>query len=138
MTPYRFFRKQIGQSMTEYTVVLVFGVLALTTGPGGDAVQQLLDVMKENYEGYSFAVSLSEPPDYDDVLTYRTELSNQGLEDDEIDKLAVDPADLFRDMTQFNKDPLRQLTSGIDTLKNCISQVPTSIGQLRNNRIQCP
>ncbi len=42
------FRKfQCGQSMVEYTVVLVFGVMVLTTGPGGDVIQDLLTVLND-------------------------------------------------------------------------------------------
>ena len=44
-------RQQFGQSMTEYIIVLAFGVMVITTGPGGDVMLRLLDVMKSNYEG---------------------------------------------------------------------------------------
>ena len=79
--------QQLGQSMTEYTIVLVFGVLVLTTGPSGDVMADLINAMQENYEGYSFAISLSEPPDYGDADLYAAYLTTQGLDQDEIDKL---------------------------------------------------
>ena len=123
--------------MTEYTVVLFFGVMTLTTGPMSDVLQDLINVMKENYEGYSFAISMSEAPDYDNVLDYRAALVSEGLDNAEIDKLAVDSADLYQDMTTYNKDPLRQLTKGINRLKNCINSFPTSISQVQNNKISC-
>ncbi len=62
--------RQQGQSMVEYTIVLVFGVMVLTTGPGGDVTKDLLDVIKSNFEGYSYAVSLSEYPDHDTLYDY--------------------------------------------------------------------
>ena len=53
--------------MVEYTVVLATAVFALTVplnGPGSNnAIQQIEQVLRDNYEGYSFAVTLSEMPD---------------------------------------------------------------------------
>ncbi len=53
--------------MVEYTVVLATAALALTVplnGPGSNnVVEQIEQVMRDNYEGYSYAVSLSEMPD---------------------------------------------------------------------------
>ncbi len=127
----------MGQSMTEYTIVLVFGVLALTTGPSGDVMLQLLNVMKANYQGYSFAISMSEPPDYDNVTDYRNALIIAGLSNDEIDKLAVESADLYTDLSRYNIDPLRKIKDTVTRISNCVSQIPTSISQLQNNKIQC-
>lgn len=69
--------------MVEYIVVLVFGVMLLTTGPGGDILLDLLAVLNDNHQGYSYAASLSTLPDYDNVLLYaddafeiETQLSN--------------------------------------------------------------
>jgi len=132
--------KQLGQSMTEYTVVLFFGVMTLTSGYMGDAVQALTDVMKKNYEGYSFAISLSEAPDYDSDALYRTALSNPvlNLSAEEINRLAVNSSKLYKDLKPYNKDPLRQIKKGISTLKNCISQIPTSVNQIINKPVNCP
>ena len=46
---------QTGQAMVEYVVVLVFGVMVLTIGPGGDVILDLLGVMNDNHQGYSYA-----------------------------------------------------------------------------------
>jgi len=132
--------KQAGQAMTEYTVVLFFGVMTLSSGYLGDALGALTEVVKKNYEGYSFAISLSEPPDYDNDIVYRTKLSDPLLElsAEEIDRLAVNTAKLYRDLRPYNRDPLRQINNGINTLRNCVSQFPTSVNQIINNPIQCP
>ena len=133
------FGHQLGQSMTEYTVVLVFGVLALTTGPTGDVMQDLLDVMKENYEGYSFAMSMSEPPDFDNEIDYETYLIAQGLEPEEIDRLAVNSTDLLDDIQVYNQDPLGQINQGINTIRNCANAVgQLNLGNLLSGQVGCP
>lgn len=122
-------RSQIGQSMVEYTVVLVFGVLALTTGPSGDAIQDLLDVIKENYRGYSYGMSLSEAPDYDSAAQYELVLQGEGLDDDEIERLAVDTPDALKLLQFFNRDPMTQLED-IKKLADPTSVLPDSVGDV--------
>lgn len=63
-------KSQRGQGMTEYAVVLMFGVMVLTMGPGGDVLLDLLAVFHDNYQGYSYASSLSELPQYDNLGEY--------------------------------------------------------------------
>lgn len=60
--------RQRGQSVVEYTVVLAFGFLVLIAGD--DILQQMLETLHDNYEGYSYAVSLSDVPDYDSLYEY--------------------------------------------------------------------
>lgn len=62
--------RQSGQSMVEYTIVLVFGVMVLTSGPAGDVILDLLATLNNKYEGYSFAISMSDLPQYDTVNDY--------------------------------------------------------------------
>lgn len=131
-------KQQLGQSMVEYTIVLVFGVMVITTGPGGDVAQQLLDVMKSNYEGYTYGISMSEAPDYDDVVTYNNELVAAGYEQDEIDRLAVTTTDVFTGLSPYNKDPLRQINAGLATLNNCMNAIPSSANQLMSGPMNCP
>jgi len=95
--------------MLEYTVVLVFGELALTTGPSGNVMQELLQVIKNNYEGYSFGVSLSEAPDFDSAADYRNELKGLKADKDTIGRLAVKTEDLYVELAPYNKDPNTQL-----------------------------
>jgi hypothetical protein len=64
-----YFRQQ-GQGMVEFTIVLVFGVMVMTIGPGGDVLLDLLGVLNDKYQGYSYAASLSEMPQYDTIGEY--------------------------------------------------------------------
>jgi len=122
--------RQAGQSMVEYTVVLVFGVLALTTGPSGDVIQELLEVIKENYRGYSYALSLSEAPDFDSAADYALVLEAEGLEQDEIDRLAVDTPDALKVLQFFNRDPSSVLSDLKSKLSDPTSVLPTSVGDV--------
>ncbi len=115
--------------MTEYTVILVFGVMVLTTGPGGDVMQDLLAVLKKNYAGYSFGISLSEPPDYDSAAEYASALSGHGLSNEEIEKLAVKTTDLLGDLGQYNKDPATQLKK-LEKIKDAMTEMPSSVGDI--------
>lgn len=130
MLPKHLPRRQKGQSMTEYTVVLVFGVLALTTGPSGDVMQDLVEVMKKNYSGYSYAISLSEPPDYDNANDYAIALDGHGLEDAEIDRLAVETPELLSGLKTYNKDPNAQLKKVTDIKDTLLEEIPTSPGDI--------
>jgi hypothetical protein len=64
---YKMIAHQTGQGMVEYVVVLTFGVMVLTIGPGGDVLLDLLAVMNDNHQGYSYAASLSTLPDADNI-----------------------------------------------------------------------
>lgn len=86
--------RQAGQSMVEYTVVLVFGVMVLTTGPGGDVILQLTDVIKNKYQGYSYSVSLSYPPNYDSLGEYLLNETN-----------AINPNDIVGELQRFTSFP---------------------------------
>ncbi len=115
--------------MVEYTVVLVFGVLALTTGPSGDAIQDLMDVIKENYRGYSYGMSLSEAPDFDSAAEYALVLQSEGLDDEEIERLAVDTPDALKLLQFFNRDPMTQLED-IKNLADPSSVLPQDVGDV--------
>lgn len=69
--------------MVEYVVVLVFGVMVLTIGPGGDVLLDLLAVMNDNHQGYSYAASLSTLPDHDNIGDYL--LEGSGLDPSSIE-----------------------------------------------------
>jgi len=78
--------RQRGQAMVEYTVVLFFGLILMfkafslpgvspsvhdTGGFRPDSVPGLmLGVLKDNFQGYSYAMSLSDIPDYDTLYDY--------------------------------------------------------------------
>lgn len=65
--------------MAEYIVVLAFGVMVLTMGPGGDILLDLLGVMNDNYQGYSYATSLSTIPDHDNLGEYLLEANAEDI-----------------------------------------------------------
>jgi len=62
--------RQSGQSMVEYTIVLVFGVMVLTSGPAGDVILDLLATLNNQYQGYSYAISMSDLPQHDTINDY--------------------------------------------------------------------
>ena len=96
--------KQHGQSTVEYVIVVVFGILVLTTGPGRDAIEMVMDAMKDNYRGYSYAVSLSDYPDADDDDLFRAMLIDQGVPVEEVELLADDPQEFMDEISPFDFD----------------------------------
>ena len=72
-------RSQKGQGMAEYMVVLVFGVMVLTIGPGGDVLLDLLAVINDNHQGYSYAASLSTLPQFDNLGEYILDANGENI-----------------------------------------------------------
>lgn len=91
----RSYYHQMGQSMVEYVVVLVFGVMVLM-GPGGDMMLLTLKVLNDRYQGYSYATSLSTLPDHDSLAAY--------LIDEDI-IAPIDPSVLVDGIDQFTTFP---------------------------------
>ena len=60
--------RQLGQSMVEYTVILAFGIMVLISGD--DIFFQIRDILRDNYQGYSYSISLSDQPTYDNLGEY--------------------------------------------------------------------
>lgn len=54
-------RRSLGQSMIEYLVVLMFGVIVLVTGEN-PPIQQLAKAIRDYYTDYSYAMSISSMP----------------------------------------------------------------------------
>ena len=81
--------RQTGQSMVEYTIVLVFGVMVLTTGPAGDVLLDLLAMLNNKYQGYSYAISMSDLPQHDSINDY---LATQ---------YDITPGDIVTEITDF-------------------------------------
>jgi Flp pilus assembly pilin Flp len=50
-------RRQSGQAMVEYIVVVAAIVTALIMAPKSDALEDLVSVLKNNYSGYSYSIS---------------------------------------------------------------------------------
>jgi hypothetical protein len=126
MSRFKLHRKQLGQSMIEYTVVIIFGILTITSGPMKDQIGTLLDTIRSNYRGYSFAISISDIPDSSSNVEYSVLLDSQNVPK-ELKELLIDrtstaqrsPADLQRDIRPHNVAPpnipqiLRQQVSNI-------------------------
>ena len=87
--------------MVEYVIVVVFGILVLTTGPGADVIEEVMQALETSYDGYSYAVSLSDYPDLDDKDLLYNLLVDQGVPKDIAKRLADDPVALFEDMKGF-------------------------------------
>ncbi len=75
-------RLQFGQSMVEYTVVIAFGILTLSTDLVQDEVDILMATIHQNYAGYSFALSISDYPDYNDANEYWSKLDGKAVNED--------------------------------------------------------
>jgi len=93
-TPLQRARAQAGQAMVEYTVILAFGLVVLL-GPGLDVIEVLEGVLRNNYRGYSYSLSMSPLPDFDTGPELRQYIADLGLDpavdDETIARLTVDP-----------------------------------------------
>ena len=108
--------QQWGQSMVEYTVVSVFGILVLTTGPGADVIIQLTDAIRNNFDGYTYAVSLSEIPDKEDPVTLIAHYNSQGMPIEQVQYLADYPTDLINEIMNYNLNTFPSVQEGLDLL----------------------
>ncbi len=108
--------RQLGQSMVEYTVVSVFGILVLTTGPGGDVIVDLTNAIRNNYNGYTYAVSLSDYPDKEDPAEVVSLYNSQGMPAEQVAYLVDVPADLIHDILNFNISSFPSVQEGLDFL----------------------
>ena len=108
--------RQLGQSMVEYTVVSVFGVLVLTTGPGRGVIDDLTNALRNNYNGYTYAVSLSDYPDKDNPLELVTLYNSQGMPPEQVAYLVDVPTDLINDILNYNIGSFPSVQEGLDFL----------------------
>ncbi len=117
-------RRQYGQAMVEYTVILVFGLLLLL-GPGGDVLRDLADVMRNNYRGYTYALSMSPLPDFDTGPELRDYVEGLGL-DPELDeqtlaRLTVDPV---QEGVTAALSPLSDLSDQFSSVDDLLAALP--------------
>lgn len=115
-------KQQGGQSMVEYIVVVLFAVLLIsaplyesgssdfedfeyanprtrTDIPKGlNSIEVVRAVIQDNYRGYSYAVSLSEYPDYLPLEDQVTQI-NDGL--DKLDQGVVEAKNFVNGLSQF-------------------------------------
>ena len=90
-------------------------------GPGGDVIAELEEVLRQNYRGYSYAMSLSTMPDFDtgqDLRDYIDDLAlDPELDDAIIDRLAVDPV---QDAITTALEPLSNAASNFNSIKDIL------------------
>lgn len=105
---------QSGQAMIEYTVVSVFGILVLTTGPGRDVILDLTNAIRDNYDGYSYAVSLSDYPDKENYIELISMYNDQGMPSERREYLTDNPNDMIRELAGYALTSIPGVTQGLD------------------------
>ena len=111
------FRSQTGQSIVEYTVISSILVLALLV-VDGDIIVKLNNAIKQNYDGYSYAVSLSDYPDKKKISDLIDMYDGQNMPQEQRDYLTDDTAELVEDLKNFSLTSFPGLSEGLDLLDN--------------------
>ena len=93
---------QLGQAMIEYTIVVLFGILILTTGPMKDVIVELFEAIENNYKGYSYAISLNDLPMADKERLYEKLLDSMNVEQELKDTLVDDPQKYHAAIKKYN------------------------------------
>jgi len=106
--------RQKGQAMIEYTVVSVFGILVLTTGPGRNVILDLTNAIRDNYDGYSYAVSLSDYPDKENYIDLISMYNDQGMPSERREYLTDNPNDMVRELAGYALTSIPGVTQGLD------------------------
>ena len=116
--------------MIEYTVVVVFGILFATQGPMRTVVANAMTAMQDNYEGYSYAVSISDFPDMNanvtNAVTYQNFLIGQGVPATEAARLSNDPDLYLADLIGYNLPAPPNLSAVASNFSN----LPPSASQI--------
>jgi hypothetical protein len=128
-----------GQAMVEYTVILAFGLMMLL-GPGGDVLRDLADVLKNNYRGYSYAMSMSPLPDFDTGSELREYVEGLGLDpeldEQTLDRLAVDPVDDAVTAAPESLDqPDQPVFSSVDDVLNALPDIQDIVTEMATDAI---
>jgi hypothetical protein len=108
--------RQQGQAMIEYTVVSVFGILVLTTGPGRGVIGDLTNAIRDNYDGYSYAVSLSDYPDKENYLELISMYNDQDMPSERREYLTDNPNDMIRELAGYALTSIPGVTQGLDMM----------------------
>jgi len=110
--------RQKGQAMIEYTVVATFGILVLTTGPGRGVIEELENAVRNNYDGFSYAVSLSDYPDKEDYGELIEMYNDQGMPSERREYLTDNPNDLIRGLGSFALNSIPGVSDGLDEMSS--------------------
>jgi hypothetical protein len=109
--------------MIEYCVVVTFGVLTLTTGPMKDLIFQLTDTIQNNFQGYSYAISLSDTPDHTNSVDLEAMLQLQGVPDEQAAYLAQNPFALSEELENIPTS-IPDFTAGVDEIMDALGLSP--------------
>jgi len=109
------FRSQTGQSIVEYTVISSILVLALLV-VDGDIIVKLNNAIKQNYDGYSYAVSLSDYPDKKKISELIIMYNDQLMPAEQITYLTDDTGQLVNDLKNFSLTSFPGVSEGLDFL----------------------
>ena len=109
------FRSQTGQSIVEYTVISSILVLALLV-VDGDIIVKLNNAIKQNYDGYSYAVSLSDYPDKKEISKLIIMYNDQLMPAEQITYLTDDTGQLVNDLKNFSLTSFPGVSEGLDFL----------------------
>lgn len=107
---------QRGQSMVEYTVIAAFGILFMTAGPLRPVIDDLADAVRNNFDGFTYAVSLSDIPDKEDPIALISMYNNQGMPIEQVQYLVDYPEDLINDILGYNIGSFPSMQDGLDLL----------------------
>lgn len=102
--------------MVEYTVIAAFGILFMTSGPMRPVIEDLADAMRNNFDGFTYAVSLSDIPDKEDPITLISMYNDQGMPIEQVKYLVDYPEDLINDILGYNIGSFPSIQDGLDLL----------------------
>ena len=93
------------------------GILLVTTGPMRNVITELADAIKNNYNGYSYAISLNDIPMSDKLQDYEKILKNMNVEQELQDILIDDPVTYHAAIKKYNIPQPPSPTQVINNLK---------------------
>ncbi|MEM7468739.1 MAG: hypothetical protein AAF387_17870 [Pseudomonadota bacterium] len=112
------FKRQAGQAMTEYLIVTSFALIFFFEGL--DVIEELADMLRRKYDGYSYAMSMSPLPDYGTGGEMRIALADAEIDAATIDQLSVDPVE---DAVEEQLSKLTDLKSQLDDVLSDFTDV---------------
>jgi len=110
--------------MIEYCVVVTFGVLTLTTGPMKDVIFQVTDTIENNFQGYSYAISISDTPDHENSADLKDMLVLQGVPEDQAAYLAQNPFDLMQYLDDIPVS-IPDFAAGVEEISDALGLSPS-------------
>jgi len=109
-------QRQQGQSIIEYTVICATLITMLLALNGTDVIANLNNAIKNNYDGYSYAVSLSDYPDKKSFIDLISMYNTQGMPSEQREYLTDNPGQLVDDLRNYALTSFPELAEGLDFL----------------------